>query len=435
MNEKEDTVSSAANTLTANQSTEQGNNSTSKGLTQTERLEAIDNALKCGSITHLESEQLRRFYNSEEHQEGVTLIQASSIVPEAINWIWQRYLASGKLHLLAGIPGTGKTSLALAFATIISLGGQWPDKTKCPEGNVLIWSGEDDPTDTLVPRLIALGANMNNIHFISGVVGKDRKSRPFDPATDIQALHEKAVKVGNVKLVIVDPIVNAVTGDGHQNTNVRRCLQPLVNLAMLLDSAVLGITHFTKGTIGKDPLDRVTGSLAFGALARIVLVTIKDAANQDESRYLLSIAKSNIGQDGGGFYYVIEESKLSYNTAITTCVISWREQAIGSAKELLGGNLGTEDHGSAKLAAKEFLSSLLGDGPLSAVEIYKLAKELELSKSTVDRAKKDLKVTSIKIGIGEKSKWMWHLDTKIVTNIEDTHTKSLSTFGQNEDLK
>ena len=366
---------------------------------------------------------------------GVTLTCASSIQPKAIDWIWNGYLASGKLHILAGVPATGKTSIALAFAATISIGGYWPDQTKCEEGNVLIWSGEDDPKDTLVPRLSALGANVNNIHFIEGIIDKDKKSRPFDPSTDFPALHEAAMKIGNIKLVIVDPIVNAVSGDGHQNTNVRRCLQPLVDLAMLLDAAVFGITHFTKGTTGRDPLDRVTGSLAFGALARIVLVAIQDTNSTDIPRYLLSRAKSNIGQDGDGFNYVIEECKLPNNPNITTSIVAWRGIVTGRAKELLCDNTGVEDKITEQDAAKEFLTTLLNGYPMAAVDVYRLAKDQELSKITVDRAKKVLGIQSIKTGFGISSKWMWHLDLKVVKEHEGIHKKLLSTFGQDEDLK
>jgi putative DNA primase/helicase len=88
----------------------------------------------------------------------VELVAASTIQPVPIEWIWQSWLARGRLHLLAGQPGAGKTTLALAFAAIKSSGGVWPDGARANPERVVIWSGEDDRADTLVPRLIAAGA-------------------------------------------------------------------------------------------------------------------------------------------------------------------------------------------------------------------------------------------------------------------------------------
>ena len=94
-------------------------------------------------------------------------------------------------------------------------------------------------------------------------------------ATDIRAMFDAATRIGDISLLIVDPVVNAVAGDSQKNGEVRRALQPLVDFGEKLDCAVLGISHFSKGTQGKDPLERVTASLAFGAVARVVLVTAK----------------------------------------------------------------------------------------------------------------------------------------------------------------
>src|SRR5207247_2109722 len=85
---------------------------------------------------------------------SVCLIRADTIAPEPIRWIWKDWLAAGKLHVLAGRPGAGKTTLALTLAATISSSGRWPDGSRAEVGNVLIWSGEDGMGDTIVPRLI-----------------------------------------------------------------------------------------------------------------------------------------------------------------------------------------------------------------------------------------------------------------------------------------
>src|SRR5690242_15002110 len=97
---------------------------------------------------------------------GVELICAANLEPEPISWLWKDWLAAGKFHILAGAPGTGKTTIALSLAAIITLGTQWPDGSQSAPGNVLIWSGEDDPKDTLLPRLIAHDVDRSRIYFV-----------------------------------------------------------------------------------------------------------------------------------------------------------------------------------------------------------------------------------------------------------------------------
>ena len=187
--------------------------------------------------------------------DGVVLVQASSLIPEPIRWLWLHWLALGKLHILAGAPGQGKTTINLAFAATVTVGGRWPDGTRCEPGNVLIWSGEDDPADTLLPRLLAMGADPGRVFFVKAT-RVDGELVPFDPARDMVQLTAEAERIGGVRLLMVDPVVSAVTGDSHKNTEVRRALQPLVDLAAHLDCAVVGISHFGKNTAGRDPTER-----------------------------------------------------------------------------------------------------------------------------------------------------------------------------------
>ena len=146
--------------------------------------------------------------------ESVALIDAASIAPESVRWLWEGFLARGKLHVLAGAPGTGKTMIALALAATVSSGGHWPDGTRCKPGFVVIWSAEDDRADTLVPRLTAMGANLNNIGFVGDKSTRDGRE-PFDPAGDMPALMRAVASRGEIKLLIVDPIVSAVAGAAY----------------------------------------------------------------------------------------------------------------------------------------------------------------------------------------------------------------------------
>ena len=196
----------------------------------------------------------------------VKLRRGSLIVPVAITWLWDGYLPAGKLTVLAGVAGVGKTTVTVALAAPVTTGGQWPDGRYCGNpGNVLIWSSEDSAEDTLVPRLIASGADLGRCHFIEGITTESGEHLPFDPAKDIHELHKAVLNIGGVTLLIIDPIVSAVHGDMNKANEVRRSLQPIVDFAEIHGCAVVGVTHFAKHGAGKSPQDRVIGSQAFGA--------------------------------------------------------------------------------------------------------------------------------------------------------------------------
>ncbi|MHB8115583.1 MAG: AAA family ATPase [Acidithiobacillus ferrivorans] len=340
----------------------------------------------------------------------VSLTCAKSIQPEKIAWIWPEWLAAGKLHILAGMAGTGKTTIALAVAATLSSRGRWPDRTVChTAADVVMWSGEDDAADTLVPRLLAMGADVARVHLITGTVDDNGRRRGFDPSVDIPVL-EKALLRVNPRLLILDPISSAVSGDSHQNTEVRRSLQPVVDLAGRLGCAVLGITHFTKGTVGRDPLERVTGSLAFGAFARVVWATIKPAQESDDQQRRLVRTKSNIGPDGGGFEYDLTQTTVPGHSDLYASCILWGEALEGSARELAGQieeekTSGDEKGLSPREEATEFLLDILSDGPRMQREIVELADQEGIALKTLKRAKKDEGIVSTKLANG----WQWSL--------------------------
>jgi AAA domain len=136
---------------------------------------------------------------------NVELISAATIEPVPIKWLWHGWLAPGRMNVLAGPPGGGKTTLAGEMAAIVSTGGLWPDGSRAKQGNVVIWTGEDDPEDTLVPRLIASGADLCGVHFV-GNTRDENASRSFDPAKDMAELSTAIERFGDIRLVIIDPI-------------------------------------------------------------------------------------------------------------------------------------------------------------------------------------------------------------------------------------
>lgn len=339
---------------------------------------------------------------------SVSLQCAADITPEAIRWLWNGWLAKGKLHIFAGQAGTGKTTIAIALASTITKGGRFPDGSLSPIGSILIWSGEDSPADTLVPRLMAAGADLSKVHFV-GETMANHELRSFDPATDMQPLLIKASSIPDLALLIIDPIVNAVAGDSHKNGEVRRALQPVVDFGERLNCAVLGITHFSKGGQGKDPLERVTGSLAFGALARIVLATAK-IVNGDNTKRIVCRAKSNIGIDTGGFEYDLQQKEV--DAGIFSSFALWGDSVDGSALELLAEPDNREtgsDNQSALDDAKAFLTLLLADGELSQKQIKEDAIGASHAWRTVERAKRELNIRSSK-SLLDKC-WYWRLSS------------------------
>lgn len=345
------------------------------------------------TLAHLEAPEA-------SEQEGLTLLRASDIQPEPISWLWDGWLARGKLAILAGNPGSGKTTLALGLAAVITTAGRWPDKSPCRErGSVFVWSGEDDPADTLVPRLKAAGADLSRVHFLGDIV-KQGERRSFDPGKDVPHLAAKLEEVGDVRLIIIDPIVSAVTGDGHKANDVRRSLQPIVDYAMKHRCAVIGITHFSKGTGGRDPLERVTGSQAYGALARVVLVAAKEEG--DAGNRVLARAKSNIGPDEGGVSYAVETCTLP--GGIITSRVTWTGTMAGSARDILG-TVESEGSRSATDEAMDFLRDLLAHGPVAVREAQEGADEAGISAKALRVARERLGVKSARSGFRGPVSW------------------------------
>ncbi len=339
---------------------------------------------------------------------AVRLVRGDTVTLEPVRWLWPGFLPAAMLTILGGAPGCGKTTIALSLAAIVTSGGAWPGGTgRSTPGDVLIWSGED-AHPVLAARLSAMGADMRRVHFIDGISGSEGEA--FDPGRDMPLLEATAERLTAPRLLILDPIVSAVAGDSHKGAEVRRSLQPVVALAQRLGCAVLGVTHFSKGTAGRDPAERIIGSIAFAALARVVLVAAKVQADEgDDPRRVLVLAKSNIGPDEGGFAYSLDRVEVA--PEIEGQRVVWLEALQGSARDVLAeaeANPDAYDESSARDEAVQFLRSELRDGPKAAKAIFREACDAGHSDRTIKRAKSDLHVESIK----EKSCWMWVLPVK-----------------------
>lgn len=335
----------------------------------------------------------------------VVLVNAANVESRPVRWLWPGWIARGKLHVIAGAPGTGKTTAALAWTACVTACKPFPSGWKLTTpGRVLIWSGEDDIGDTLKPRLIAAGADLDRVQFVQGVEDHGEQYA-FDPARDVPMLAAALAGVDDVRMIVIDPLVSAVSGDSHKNAEVRRSLAPLVDLAQRMDAALVGVTHYSKGTQGREPLERVSGSLAFGALARLVFGTVKQKAEEGDAsnRYLLARVKSNIGPDGGGFAYAFEQTDLG--NGIIASRTAWGNAVEGSARDLLAeAETAPDDAGQD---AASFLRGLLADGAMPTKEVFREAQGAGYSRDQMKRAKAKTGAVAEKHGM--TGGWSWRL--------------------------
>src|SRR5262249_45944503 len=162
---------------------------------------------------------------------------------------------------------------------------------------------EDDARDTILPRVVAAGADPMRIHFVSGA-RRNGEDRTFSLTTDLPLLYKEIEKIGNVILVIIDP-VSAYLGFGkvtsYSQSDSRAVLTPLKELAEETCVAVIGICHFNKKVDVTSALLRVADSIAYTAAARSVYVVLDDP--EDKNSKLFVKAKNNLAADNKALRY------------------------------------------------------------------------------------------------------------------------------------
>lgn len=332
---------------------------------------------------------------------------ASNINIRPIEWLWPKRLAKGKISIIAGEPGLGKSQVTAYLASNITQGADFPDGEKCSRGNVIFLSAEDDPEDTIVPRLIAAGADCSKIHIIEAVkaiVNNKEIISQFSLANDLNALEEKIKEVGEISAIFIDPISSYLGNkiDEHKNAAVRSMLTPLSKLAEKYKVAIICVTHLNKCENQK-AINRVVGSIGFIAAARSAFAITRDGVD-DTKRVFLPI-KNNIGNDTTGLSFHIHEKTI--NNSINTSMIVWTNEIV---KEKIDAIINTnQDQISAIEEAINFLNLLLSGGPMPATEIFNLAEQEEISNKTLRRAKQKLSIINTREGYGKGSKSLWSL--------------------------
>jgi hypothetical protein len=257
-------------------------------------------------------------------------------------------------------------------------------------------------------------------------------NRTFSLQTDIQALASKLVELGNVALVVIDPIT-AYLGDtdSHKNADVRGLLAPLSELASTHNTSIIGVSHLNK-TAGSQALMRVTGSLAFVAAARAAYLVTTDP--REKTRRLFLPMKNNLGPDATGLAFCIEGVTVSSAAGdLATSRVVWESEPVSmTADEAIQAESGSRNI-SAVETAKAWLQDALENGPIAKIELIDLAKEEGIANRTLQRASKMLNIQKEKKGMADG--WWWSLPPKVAKSAEDGHVSEVATFRESGHLR
>jgi DNA polymerase len=371
---------------------------------------------------HTKEEMAERISSAKPAEpSGLESVRASSIQPRAIRWLWPGRFAVGKLGLVVGMPEEGKGRTLYYIASRITTSKKdWPcGEGNAPDGNVILLSAEEDLNDETIPRLMAAGADLDRVEIIRMVPQGDGKGkRMFSLVTDLELLRAKIAEVGNVRAVLIDPI-SAYLGvkkmDSFRGTDVRAVLAPLVDLAHELKISVIGIMHFNKKTDVTNILLRISDSLAFGAVARHVYAAIDDEEN---GRKVFVRGKNNNAEKAQkALAYTFTTRTIGTDPEngdpIVAPYIVWQPQPVDvNAAEIMSAASEPSKGRNQRKAAMGLLIDLLSAEPAICVaETEEFARhDLGISKRTLQRAKNELEIRSVKDGPevdGEKT-WRWH---------------------------
>lgn len=336
--------------------------------------------------------------------------RAAEIIPEKVEWVWPGRLARGKHTCIAGEPGTGKSQLSIAIIAAVTTGGAWPcGEGRAPFGNAIILSAEDGPADTIVPRLLAAGADLRRVHIVSAVRKADGIQRSLNLQNDLELIERKIAEIGDVSLVVIDPVSSYLgKTDSHKNSEVRGVLEPLSEMAERTRVAILSVTHFSKagGNTTTKAMHRFIGSIAFIGAPRAAFAVIEDA--DQKGRRLFLHAKNNLAQPPQGLAFRLEQALVG--DGIVASRISWDAEPVDiTANEALAADAAGGETRTAKAEAMELLSAALTNGPVQAVEIARIGREHGLTPKALRSAREALKVKIERDGYGPGSKSLWSL--------------------------
>ena len=312
----------------------------------------------------------------------VKLISMDTIPIEAVKWLLYPFIPLGKITILQGDPGEGKTTLALQIIAALTTGKPvWEGAPLMEPVNVIYQTAEDGLSDTIKPRLVAAGADCSKVMVIDD---SDRVLTLDDDRL------EQAIEQTGARLVVLDPIQGYIGAsvDMHRANEIRPLMYRIAKLAEKYGCAILLIGHMNKNS-GEKSSYRGLGSIDFQAAARSVLVVgrIKD----DPTLRVVCPAKSSLAPEGGAVAFRLDPEQG----------FQWAGPYDISVDELLSGS----SRGHKLREAQSFLKEVLADGPLPQTEIEAAAQQAGIRPKTLRNARYELGVTSTKIS----KQWLWAL--------------------------
>ena len=269
-----------------------------------------------GAKLDKETEKVIKDPNSHfEHRKQAPVTTLSDVETQQVDWLWQRRIPLGKITILDGDPGMGKSLLSIFIAACVSTGHPMPDGAPGKQGKVILIAPEDAAEDTIKPRVEAAGGDPSQVLLLDNMDLlniKDTKKikineRPFSLAQDMEIL-EQAIKQTGTILVVIDPLM-AVLGhniDSSRDQDVREVLTPLAQVAERTGCAILIIRHLNKGS-SDNILYRGSGSIGIIAVARIGLLVAHDP--DDEQKRVFATIKNNLSKIAPNLSYQIDENE------------------------------------------------------------------------------------------------------------------------------
>ena len=330
--------------------------------------------------------------DNRRNEPNLKLINMEQVEIEKIDWLLYPFIPFGKVTIVQGDPGEGKTTMVLQIIAkltkgeaVLPSGSDEPaleGKTMALEPvNVIYQTAEDGLGDTIKPRLLSAGADCSRVMVI------DDNDQAL---TMMDARLEEAIIKTKARLVVLDPIQGFLGAavDMHRANEIRPLMKRIAVLAEKYHCAIILIGHMNKNSNGKSSY-RGLGSIDFQAAARSVLIVgrIKD---EPEIRVACHV-KSSLALEGKSIAF-----RLDKDTGF-----EWIGEYDISADDLLSG----ENRGQKIRSAKEFLKEVLASGSVAQTKVAEEAESREIKKKTLWNAKKELEIDSVKIG----NQWFWML--------------------------
>lgn len=336
----------------------------------------------------------------------------SEVRPQKVEWYWRPRIARGTITLFDGDPKRGKSTLLLDLVARASRCREFPDGQPGPDEpmRTLLLSAEDPAEFVLRPRFDQMGGDPDLVMLLDSVRRPSGEEDTFSFDADLPLL-EDCARAFRPDLVIVDPLTAYLGGvDSWKDQSVRRVLAPVARLAVQLGFAFAGVRHLNKRANVENVLYRGGGSIGFAAAARSVLFAFLDPDTEEEGndQLLLAHAENNLARKAPTLRYRIVGSPRDPDVA----TVEWLGTDPRSAQQIHGAAGESQEQRSARGDARGFLRELLGGGQeQEAKHIFAEAAEAGITKATLRRAEKDLRVAKRKEGF-EGGKWTWTLPKK-----------------------